>query len=180
MSVSLEDRLSDSSKYTIDLVSKEVGGDEKQFADLLELAYLQKPSVSARAGRAAYQVAMNHPWIFDKHKNKLINTLPTLDNESVQFVLAKILVDAPLTNDEDSLGILMDYCFENATAVKTKIALKAYCYYILYNISEVVPEIKPELKMVIEEQLPFASAGIKSISYKLLKKLNKDSRQRIN
>lgn len=42
----------------------------------------------------------------------------------------------------------------------------------IFNLSAKYPEIKPELKLLIEMQLPNGSAGFISRGKKILKKLN--------
>ena len=45
---------------------------------------------------------------------------------------------------------------------------------VLYNLSVNIPEIKNELKLLIEDLLPYGTAGIKSRGRKILAKLEKD------
>lgn len=42
---------------------------------------------------------------------------------------------------------------------------------IIYNISQHVPELKPELKELIEEVIIYGSAGLKSRGNKIIKQL---------
>jgi hypothetical protein len=44
---------------------------------------------------------------------------------------------------------------------------------VIFNIVKKFPELKEELKLAIEEQMPFGSAGYKSHGGKVLKALNK-------
>jgi hypothetical protein len=44
---------------------------------------------------------------------------------------------------------------------------------VLLNIVKYVPELKEELKIIIEDQMPYASAGFQSRGKKTLKALEK-------
>jgi hypothetical protein len=46
---------------------------------------------------------------------------------------------------------------------------------VLFNIVKKYPELKDELKMSIEDQLPYGSAGFKSRGRRILKSLEKIS-----
>ena len=44
---------------------------------------------------------------------------------------------------------------------------------VLYNITLKIPELADELKIIIEDQMPYGSAGFKSRGKKILKGLQK-------
>lgn len=67
------------------------------------------------------------------------------------------------------LEIAMRFLGSNSEAV----AIKAFSMTVAYNIVRQVPELKEELRIVIEDQLPYGTPGIKSRGQKILSALSK-------
>jgi hypothetical protein len=64
----------------------------------------------------------------------------------------------------------MNTCFDFVADHETLPAIKAFSLTILENLSAVYPDIKAELKLVIEERWPHETAAFKSRAKKILKK----------
>ncbi len=75
---------------------------------------------------------------------------------------------------EQYMGDIADLCFQYLQSAKEPIAIRVFSMTVLYNISKVYPEIKPELALIIEDMLPYGSPGIKSRGNKILKQLKRD------
>jgi len=54
---------------------------------------------------------------------------------------------------------------------KEPIAIRVFAMTVLANLADTYPEIKGELIAVIEDQMPYGSAGFISRGKKILKKL---------
>jgi hypothetical protein len=65
----------------------------------------------------------------------------------------------------------MNDCFEFIAGNDTPIAVKAFSLTILENLSASYPDIKPELKLIIEERWQYETAAFHSRAKKILKKL---------
>ena len=70
-------------------------------------------------------------------------------------------------------GEIMDMCFNYLESPKESLAVKVFSMSVLGNLTKYYPEIKTELKLIIEDQLPHQSAGFKSRAKKILKDLSK-------
>jgi hypothetical protein len=70
-------------------------------------------------------------------------------------------------------GKVMNKCFEFIEQPLYPAAFKAYSLTVIFNLSMIYPDIKSELKTVIEILLPTESAAFKSRGKKILNKLNK-------
>ena len=66
---------------------------------------------------------------------------------------------------------VIDSCFELVTNKKTAIAVKAFSLGVLEKMVNLYPELKNELKAVIEDLLPKASSGIKNRGQHILRRL---------
>ena len=68
----------------------------------------------------------------------------------------------------------MDICFRYVESVNEAIAVKAFPLTILGKLSKQYPKIIPEIKLLIEDQLPHQTAAFKSRAKILLKQFSKD------
>ena len=69
-------------------------------------------------------------------------------------------------------GEIMDMCFTYLESPKESLAVKVFSMSVIANLARYYPEIKPELKLIIEDLLPHQSAGVKSRAKKVLQQLN--------
>ena len=69
-------------------------------------------------------------------------------------------------------GPVSNVCFSFLTNPKEPIAIKVYSMTVLFNIARNQPEIGRELKLIIEDQLPYGSAAFRSRATKVLKCLS--------
>ena len=67
----------------------------------------------------------------------------------------------------------MDICFKYLGSPKEALAVKVFSMSVLGNLAKKYPEIKSELKLIIEDQLPEQTAGFKSRAKKVLDQLGK-------
>ena len=69
-------------------------------------------------------------------------------------------------------GTLTDKCFALLDPKET-IAVRVFSMTVLANIAKQEPDLKKELRIVIEDQLPYGSAGFLSRARKVLKEINR-------
>lgn len=81
----------------------------------------------------------------------------------------RMLARSPLP--EENLGILIDVSFRWLESRTESVAVKMYCILLLERISALYPEIKPELRDLIEIQMNKATPGFINISKKVFKRL---------
>ena len=53
----------------------------------------------------------------------------------------------------------MDICFRYVASPKEAVAVKAFSLTVLGNLAKLYPEILPEIKLLIEAQLPNQTAA---------------------
>ena len=83
--------------------------------------------------------------------------------------LAKMMCNAGIP--EEIEGEAVDEMFKWIRDPKVKVAVKAYSLDALYNFCVKYPELKEELKLVIEEQMEHHSFAFKKRAKRILKKL---------
>ncbi len=101
----------------------------------------------------------------------MIENLQNPVHDAVKRNTLRILqfVDIP----EDLLGLTAEICFSILNSAKSPIAFKVHAMSALLDIVKKYPELKGELKISIEEQMPFGSAGFISRGKRVLKALEK-------
>ncbi len=160
------------SRLNADILVDKIEEDPDVFETVLEIMLEDTYPLSMRAGHAVYILAKKYSYFLEPRAPDLIQVLPGLKTESVVRNVLGVLCLVKLP--DDLTGMLFDYCYGILEAPGKAIALKAYSMTILYNISEMEPELKPELISLFEEQLDTDSMGVKSRAGNLLKKLHRE------
>jgi hypothetical protein len=168
--MSLRDEiLKEYSKFHTNYLAKKIGPDQEAFDELIDLLLHGDLVEMQRAAWIMSHCLDDHPWLVEKHLESLILNLQNDIDVVVKRNTVRVLqfVDIP----EDLLGNAAEICFSFLNSGKEPVAVRAHAMTILYNIVKKYPELKEELKLSIEEQLPFGSAGIKNRGSKILKAL---------
>ena len=100
----------------------------------------------------------------------MIKQFPCLQSDGVKRHFSKMLAYSDINNLLD--GNFINVCFDWLISEKIPVATKANCMHILYNATKIYPELKPELKMILEEQFDHNTAGFKSRAKKILKEIS--------
>jgi hypothetical protein len=169
--MSIEDKLVDSSRKLIDYIVAEVKDDAKLFKETLDIAYEGKPQIASRASRVVCFCAEMNPDLMYPHIDTFVENTINQRNNSVVMNFLKTLTFNILPTNDESLGKLVNFCFERLMDKEEKPAITVYAMEILYLISRNEPDISNELKAVIETRIVFGSPGIKYRGKEILKKL---------
>ena len=148
-----------------------VGDDQKRFDELFELFLNDEYRVVQRAGWPLSYCVMAHPEFIQKKFGKLLKNLqkPGL-HDAVKRNTVRLLQDISIP--EKFQGDVMNICFDYIMSPTEKPAVKAFSLTVLENLSKIYPEIKQELKTVIEDRWDYESAAFKFRARKILKKIN--------
>ena len=147
-----------------------IGDDQKKFDQLIELFLKGEYRVTQRAAWPLSYCVSNHPYLVKKHmKNLLLNLRkPGLHDAVIRNTLRLMqFIDIP----ETLQGLATEICFELFNDKRQPIAVKVFSMTVLGNISKTHPALKNELKLSIEMQLPYGSAGFLSRAKKVLKEI---------
>lgn len=163
--------LKEHSKKQCDKIVSYVGNDPERFTQLVEV-FLQGPyRITQRAAWPLSNCVEKHPELLRPHWNKILAFVgkPDIHDAVKRNVLRMFqFVQVPKVYQ----GRTADICFTFLADTKEPVAIRAFAMTVLANIAREVPELKNELIPIIEDQLPYASAGFLSRSRKVLKQLN--------
>ena len=159
----------------IEIVSKELSSNPKDFAVLMTLALHHPKQRSWRAAYLADKIHDENPEMLWPYLPAIVEKLKTEDNDSKRRHWLKLI--AMNSIEEQYSGFLFDFCIDTFTSGKEAVAVRVHAMQILYNISELEPDLKPEVyELIMHEIENHPTAGIRSRGGKLLNKLRKEIR----
>ncbi len=142
------------------------------FRKLLEYSLSDDKKLAFRASWSLTKVCDKFPEIIIPHLPAIIDTLPVIDNESVERSFLRILSLTEMGGiNEKRQGFLADFCFTKLNSAQSSIAIKAYCMEILYNLSVIYPQLGNELAVSIRSIMEEGSAGIVARGNSILRKI---------
>ena len=167
-----EEILKEHSKAQCTKIVKWVGSNQQRFDELFYLFLNDEYRVVQRSAWPVSYCVDAYPVLIGKHWRQLMQHLKksglqdAVKRNSIRFMQQ---IELP----EKHHGKIMDMCFNYLESPKESLAVKVFSMSVLGNLTKYYPEIKTELKLIIEDQLPHQSAGFKSRAKKILKDLSK-------
>jgi len=160
-------------KFNIDLIVHYVGKDTELFRELIDLMLNEPTPIPQRASWAMTTIADKEPWMIEPFLEKLIDLMPNFSFKHPSITRCLLRTLSKIEPPNNKLGELFDLCNNYLTDSKQPAAIRVFAMQVLFNISEKEPELKPELKLIIESNLDNGSTGYANRAGKLLKKLEK-------
>ena len=148
-----------------------IGKDKKRFAELVALFFKGPYRLTQLSAWSLSYAVQNHPDLVKPHLKKLIANLNRPGHQdAVKRNTVRLLqfIDIP----KNLQGSVTDICFRFLQDRKEAIAIRVFSMTVLMRIAKEQTELKRELIMVIEDQLPFASPAFRSRARRTLHYLN--------
>jgi hypothetical protein len=171
---SFAELLGDSSRITADIAVEFILEHPQFFEEALDLSLADKPLISMRASRVVQLAAERKKELIAPFLDRITESLSSLKETGALRSLLKILSAHTHSLSEQHSGILLNDCFGWLESASCPIAIQVYSLEILYNISNTLPELKPELVVVLQTRKDSESAGIRSRARELLRKLYRE------
>lgn len=168
----LKELQKDFNKATCDRIVTYVGNDQERFSVLVDAFLNSEYRITQRAAWPLSYSVKKHPNLIEPHLKNIITNLkkPNLPDavkrNTVRFLQ---FIEIP----KSLHGIALDNCFKLLQDKKEPIAIKVFSMTVLANLVNEYPELKRELIDIIEDQMPYSSAGFISRGKKVLKQLRK-------
>ena len=144
-----------------------VGSSQQRFNQLFQLFLTDEYRVVQRASWAVSNCVIDHPYFIKSNFSKLINNLHKKGaHNAVKRNSIRLLqyVDIP----KKYQGQVLEICFHAISSPTETVAVKASSLTVLANLGKTYPEIIPELKLVIIDQLPYQTPAFISRAKKIL------------
>jgi hypothetical protein len=143
-----------------DAIIKWVGTDTTRLNCLLKLFFANEYRVTQRAAWPIGFIGEKHPELLKEHLHKLVKNLhQPMIHQAVKRNTLRFLQTIVLS--EELHGSLLHACFGFIENVDETVAVKAFALTILEKLSRKYPEILPEIRLIVEAQLPHQTAAFK-------------------
>lgn len=161
--------LREHSKQQAIKIASYIGTDPDRFDELMHLFFDREYRTSQRAAWVVSHCLDKHPELAKPHLEKMVLNLRNEVHVAVVRNTLRVLqfMDIP----DEVLGEATDICFTIMESGSQPIAVKVFAMTVLANICKKLPDLKNELTLLIEDQMPFASAGFRSRGTKILRRL---------
>lgn len=164
--------ITDRSKANILRIVNYIGDDAEQFKILVHLFLHDEEHISQRAIWAMAHSTGRHPQLIFPHLQQLLTYLQTgKPHDAGKRNIVKILSEIVIP--EHLQGQVLDICFNYLLSMQEAIAVKSFSMQVVFNISRNEPDLLRELAAVIEEQMPYGSAGYRSRGRNILRAIHK-------
>lgn len=152
-------------------IVKFIGGDAKKFKSLMDLFFNDEYRVVQRSAWMVNNCAMNHPQLIKPYLEKMIDYLQKPVHDAVRRNTIRILqfIEIP----KNLTGKVANACFDLLQSKNEPVAVKVFSMSVLGKLCKTEPDLKNELRLLIEEQLPYSTAGFRARAKKILKELEK-------
>lgn len=148
-----------------------IGSDKKRFRELMALFLRGEYRVTQRAAWVLRHCAERDQSLVEPYLAKMVNRMlePGVHvavKRNVVGILQEIEIPRRL------LGRIATICFDFLASQDETIAVRAFSMTVLANIAASEPDLKNELRLMIEQQLPWEGAAFQSRARHVLKQLN--------
>jgi len=143
-----------------------IGSDRTRFSVLMDIVLRNDKPMAQRAAWAVSHCLESHPSLADPYLSDMVNLLDKDVHDAIhRFVLRSFeTVKLPV----EFHGLIIDKAFAILMNRKASIAPRMFAMTVIYRLSKVYPEIKPELDLVLNEELEYGSTGFRNRAKKML------------
>jgi hypothetical protein len=159
--------LKEYSKVQMDRIVKYVGNNPDRFGNLVEVFLAGPYRITQRASWALSCCVEKHPVLIKVHLKPILDQLSQPDaHDSVKRNIIRLLqfIDIPKRYH----GVIADRCFSFLQSKTEAVAIKAFSITVLAKLIEHEPDLAQELKIILEDQLPYAKPAFRVRAKKFL------------
>ena len=153
------------------LIANYVGAKQDRFTELIQLFFESPYRLIQRVTWPIELCLKKHPKLIDPHLGNMVKRLkspvPVALKRNTLRLWQYLDIPKPLK------GNVADICFGLLSGTKESIAVKVFSMTVLANLTKEIPELCRELKLLLEGQYPYGSAGFKSRTRKVIQTLKK-------
>jgi hypothetical protein len=147
-----------------------INGSHEHFAELMEIFFDGNTRKNQYAASVMIHCIDEWDYLLNPYLEKLILNLQNDGlHDAIKRNSVRVLQDVEIP--EKLHGSMVDICFKYLQNPSEAIAIKVFSMTIIHNLTKDYPELIEELKFILEEQMPFQSAGFRSRAGKILRSL---------
>ena len=164
--------LKEHSRANCDKTVRWIGNNQQRFDELFRLFLTGEYRVVQHAAWPLSYSVIDHPALIKKHFRRLISNLSKQGiHDAVKRNTMRLLqeIEIPIKFH----GEIMDTCFRYISGPGEAVAVKVFSLAVLEKLAVIYPDIIPEIKLVIEENIDHEKAAFRSRAKKILKKMER-------
>jgi len=162
----------ENSKRQRDKILAYIGTNSSHFSELVRLFLAGPYRVTQRAAGPLSRCVETNPALIEPHlKNILTYTTTPGVSDAVKRNVIRLLQFIRIP--PRLYGPTARVCFQFFSDKKQPLAVRIFSMTVLSNLAKKLPELKNELIPLIEDEMPYGSAGFVSRGRKVLKELKK-------
>jgi hypothetical protein len=164
--------LQESSKRQCVRIATWIGTDKRRFKELMDLFLKGEYRITQRAVWIIKHCADEHAELVMPYIGSMIDRMVEANvHDAVKRNVVRILQEIEIPRR--LAGKVATVCFEWLASAKEPVAVKVFSMSVLANIAKQEPDLKNEIRILIDQQMPMGSAGFKSRGKKVLRQLGK-------
>lgn len=165
-----EELLKEHSKPQCNKIVEWVGSSQQRFDELFNLFQHDEYRVVQRSAWPVSYCVSAHPNFIEKHLSQTIKNLakPNI-HDAVKRNTVRFLQNIEIPKKYH--GEILNICFKYLESPTEPLAVKVFSMSVVGNLAKYYPEIIPELKLIIEDQIPNQTAGFRARARKVLKQM---------
>ena len=162
--------LKEHSRRQADRIVRWIGNDAGRFSILMELFLRGEHRITQRSAWAVGLCAERHPALVRPYITRM---LARMEEPGVHIAVRRNVVRMLQHVDIPAglLGRVATVCFDYLSAGDSPVAVRVFSMSVLARIAEKEPDLGRELRLILEQQFPYGSAGFRSRAARVLKKL---------
>lgn len=157
------------SRANTNRIAKAIGNDPEEFEKIIDIIYNAEPPLPQRAAWLLSIVNEKHPELLKPYLSKFINDIQKFKLDAVRRNMSVVLASHEIPKKLQ--GKLINVCFDLILSSDEKVVMKVHAMQCIANIAKEHPELIPELKSAIEDQLPKTTAAFHARARMVLKSL---------
>jgi len=152
-----------------------IGNDPHRFEQLMEHFFSGHMRVNQRAAAVVMHCFDHNPNLIIPHLKRLVENLDGSNHDAIVRNTFRILQFVKIP--DDLKGLVLDKALLYFNDEQQAIAIRVFAMTVAYNCSIEYPELQLELAAMIEEKMPYGSAGFRNRGGKLLAKIQRNTKK---
>lgn len=166
--------LKEHTKQNCSAIVEWVGNDVSRFKQLFDLFLNDNLRVTQRAAWPMSYCVIAHPEFMEGNFDKLVKNLKRKElHNSIKRNSIRLLQEITIPPEYE--GDVMNICFQYLESPSETVAVKAFSLTVLGRLADKYQEIVPEIKLLIQDQLPHQTAAFRQRAKEFLRKFGLQS-----
>jgi hypothetical protein len=158
------------SRYNIDRVVSMIGGHPEAFSQLFRIFEESEPFLKPRVAWAVAIILDQYPYLGIPYQEQMSEILRNPLHPAVTRTIMRYFSQIDI--QENLQGEIYEKSIKYLMETGCPPAIRVHSMQIMFNLGTQNPDLLNELKLVLEEILPYSDGGVLNRGTKLLKKIN--------